>query len=820
MLQTRFKGSFVNQKGHIWTAEIRQQSPTPYTTIAPLTFDADQPVTIEWAETEKYEPIIGATATLNVISPADRTFIDLYQVQPGQVMLYLSLDNQPWWQGTLDCETYEEPYQAASGYTVTLTFTDFGCLDRLKFQGQGLLSLNTYIINALTAANLPKPTYQLSLKYTDQTLKKADGTYNTRSAYQLENICINAANFYDEDGTPSTICDTLTALLQPLALRIVQRAGQVVVYDLNALYNTTDTDQIEPVTWDADEQTLTTDRLYQDAKIKLSTYAVTDLIPSDTATIDTKRLTAEATIYNTLDEKDTYAYESFKIKHLPTPTTTAIQDGAAKGITYLNPQASPFTIQPIHSAQQSSGIAWLALTNRTARANIALNIQPKPAYVKGDWDEPCDHGTIPPQGIANNTGLHGTRGQYIFTMPYTFCPCAAEAETDNTQYRWLKSTTDNYLKLEMELMIDARYNPFEQADTDNNEKKPQEWCTIREGVVYLPYRLTLHATQDGEPLYVYTNKDRYSGREWIKCTTTNNTDCLAYMAFYDNTDTSACEQKSGVQGFNTNHDPYAIRQYGANKKTGGNLDNYPKNLQADGELIPLPPATGYLQLSIGTGFIVYDDTDMGASSFAPSAPLIDPTIKSEASATDPDYERKKSVAWYSYYLNYAQRWILYKFPTLSIVKGAQAADAKADDIELQAWVNTQAKDTLSIDTQCGTTGTDFSTNQLATYRNTQGRQIHLFRTNPQATPPLTNPQQLRIEYDLLGLIFSQYATRHTTLEGEAITPTAPLSLFTERAQPATARFITKAETLNAITGTSTLKVVQLTPEAWSANIIK
>ncbi len=799
MLQTRFKGSLVNQRGHIWTAEILQDNPTPYATVAPLTFDADEPITIEWPDTQKYEPIAGATATLNIISPADRTYIDMYQVQPGHVMLRLSLDNKPYWQGTLDCETYEEPYQAAAGYTVTLTFTDFGCLDRLKFSALGRHSVKWYITHCMQAAGLDTTalTLHTTLQHTRLvTLTDGTTTLGNWAKATLDEPYIDAANFYDEDGTPATLHDVLQAVMQPLALRIIQRAGHTTVYDTNAMLQ--NPPATAPITWDADEQTLSVDTLAQEATIKFSPYGTGDLITTDTATIKTDLLTQSEKIYNSLFNPYGIGLEgwgsTFTFHHSPA-------NNAATGITYKHPQAQYFALTSDRSkdADGSQGIARLALTNPLPRTHISSDVDYKPDNGHGDPKDYCTDTTVEksyegkyanPTGVASEAGLHGVLLEPLFTMPRVWCPAA----TYNQPYYSLQERALQ-LQLTMELLIDTRYNPFNTADPPSiwNEKGATQWADVRKAAVLIPYMLRLYNEQ-GKNTYTLT----LAGWTTPDLATTPST----YLAYYSNE-------------WATDRNKPATSGWTKNKYSSGLYLSFKQNDTPEYEPIPLPPEPGYLELQILTGAAVYDDADIPDRDRTDYYPNSNTYRLIDMNKPDPANLRAHSVGCYSYFINYAQRWMLYKFPTLTLVRNsATNPDPKPDDAEYKAWVNPQAKDNISIDTTCGTMLSDMETARGA-YRTADGQKIYLRRTNT-----ATNPDDLRIEYDLLGLIFSQYATRHTILEGEAITPTAPLTLFTERAQPATARFITMGETLNAITGTSTLKVVELTPETWTANILQ
>ena len=168
-------------------------------------------------------------------------------------------------------------------------------------------------------------------------------------------------------------------------------------------------------------------------------------------------------------------------------------------------------------------------------------------------------------------------------------------------------------------------------------------------------------------------------------------------------------------------------------------------------------------------------------------------------------------------MNWAQRWWLYKFPKLEVVQGLVTEAVEKTDAEYSAWINASAKDEIKIDTICGTSyGSSMGVTALGAYKSNGAvwgtQRCFLRRTNTSA-PWL-------IEYDLLGLLFSQYGHRVPTLEGEAITPLSPLQLFTDRAMPNADLFMIKSEVLNAYDGTSNIKFVRLEPEEWNKEIIK
>lgn len=221
----RYYTSFVTREGHRIDARILQESETAFTPVYLEIGSGDSPLTIEWAETNKIDPIQGSTANLVVNSSSDRQLLHLAKsVAAGDVQLRVFRDNVLWWSGTLDSEGYEEPYTSGKYYDVILTFSDFGILNRLRWERTGRESYSTILQACLSRADI----------YYSQLLQNISTVHENNAALNLANIILDNANFYDEEGEALTCFEVLRGILQPFALRIVQRAGQICIYDLNA----------------------------------------------------------------------------------------------------------------------------------------------------------------------------------------------------------------------------------------------------------------------------------------------------------------------------------------------------------------------------------------------------------------------------------------------------------------------------------------------------------------------------------------------------------------------------------------------------------
>ena len=148
----RYSGKYLSRKNVVWEVGISQEADGAYPAVGVLNFPADEPLLIEWKHTDKHEVICGSTATLTVTSPGDRTYEDLYTIAPGSIRLDVLRNGLLYWSGTLDPEFYEEPYAYGKEYEVALTFSDFGILDRLKYNLSGMQTLEGILLHASNAA--------------------------------------------------------------------------------------------------------------------------------------------------------------------------------------------------------------------------------------------------------------------------------------------------------------------------------------------------------------------------------------------------------------------------------------------------------------------------------------------------------------------------------------------------------------------------------------------------------------------------------------------------------------------------------------------
>ena len=159
-----YKGEFYSRENVHWKIHILSREQIGAGNIGMLQFAADEPLMFEWDDESKEVPLCGSTATLTLISPGDRTYANLYTEDPTALRLDAYRNGVLYWSGCLDPEFYEEPYSQSSNYEVSLTFSDFGALDRLRYDLadmrtlQGLRTPFKHLyLNVLLSGQIEKP---------------------------------------------------------------------------------------------------------------------------------------------------------------------------------------------------------------------------------------------------------------------------------------------------------------------------------------------------------------------------------------------------------------------------------------------------------------------------------------------------------------------------------------------------------------------------------------------------------------------------------------------------------------------------------------
>lgn len=255
----RYYAEFKSREDDLYRIEILQDG----SYAAQEVVLAANPVTIDWGNVDKLEPVMSSSATLRLVSMTDRQFVDMYTVEATSIRLNIYRNGSLYWSGTLDTELFEEPYSMLDRYVTELTFSDFAPLSRLKWQMTGFATMREVVTECLSISGIEYGSIA------EHISTKIEGS----AAELLDDAVLSMDNFYDEDGEAWSVREVLDETLRPFALRLKQKGGKIIIADINALSALTPQD----VEWRSNNSTLGVEPTYNRAIINFSPYSETIL---------------------------------------------------------------------------------------------------------------------------------------------------------------------------------------------------------------------------------------------------------------------------------------------------------------------------------------------------------------------------------------------------------------------------------------------------------------------------------------------------------------------------------------------------------------
>ena len=829
---------------------------------------AEEPIVIEWSG-DKKATIVGSTCTVTLVSPYDGALQPLYTTDPRQFCCLISrkavgADSfSDVWFGWLDPEFYEEPFIAKKDYEVTLTFTDFGPLKRIIYDP---LDDNTETLNSLLLQTRLQ-IFPVGPNYEERLITRISTTLQDGGDINVTNggISIRTANFTDEDGETMTWYDVLEAVLKPLALRIEQRNGNLWVYDINALvtethpvidhsvfdgrgmhdgggypnnywevspYNewpiyagdeeaagtsgwgfvTFDSNWRPPVAveWTSDDQMLSVDETFNHVRITFSPYAETVLFDGETevnfeATQDFKP------VKNGYDYDSDEEYESFQLSTYNPPSTADVVKG---GLTVCG-GTTMFKIKSMQSADDCEGvIAFLGGYNHN---------NAEPELTEQDWNQLNGDGPFcgfrKPLDIRQDIIDNGMTGQPLYRTRRILVPNAY----GNPSLAWQKSM----LKIQIPMLYDERYNPWEQAGSHNDLSDRGYGIKRSANSIGLRLNIRLYKNRTGgSPIRFYQNiawQDLSVSGETVTMRTQMAADVIiakagwyVYNNYSDGTNGRQHRQLLPTLIMYNKFDGSKVASEDSPCLGGMNYGGMPFNNNCetdyyfrknnDGLYVPFPnigtdsadyQANYWLEVEVTDGLYIYDRGRMRVGSGDNGANLIEKLTDFYLKAPAADISQQS----YGYC-----RWWLVGFPTIKAVRNVNKIydDIEVDDIEQSGVIDAAAAEELSIDTVCGCCDSAFAN---GAYLKNGSPVTALRRASRTASA-----EQL-----LIGTLYSQYAGRHLKLNGtaRAMLPLQGLRMLTDTHYPGK-QFLVTSEVYNVIDGESELTMVEASVDSYTS----
>lgn len=746
MMYVRYEGSFLSHEGVTWTARIMQEADEAFTEVGELEFPADTPLEIEWDSAAKEEPVCGSTATLTLISPGDRTYLDLYSITPGQIRLDVYREDILYWSGCLDPEFYEEPYAYGDSYEVSFTFSDFGILERLSYNLSGLQTLKAILDDALSRSGI----LYLAI---DQSLVSTYLDDDTRAT--LDTLMVRSDNFFDEDGNTSTLMEAVEGILQPLSLKMQQKAGTIWIYDINGLYEGGGSSQIA---WASNDQVLGTDKVANNVIVTFSPYADAQLTPELAYGGEYSESITNLTSNKPSSGPEVYSYyPDYAEEHLDSGVDywdlsfSIFISSEGSGLAFLHGSCAYFHTVPLLGGEETEGIAHFFRTG--GHGSLA-----------DGWS------VVKP--VSGSATICGTT--VLFTTEKVFLPGLSSDDRANT-----------LIRVSLDMLLDPRYN----YNTDSSSANESGNYSTVEDITgaFVPVYIRLYDS-DGNEIYHYSNQAVYSDYsstmekrinltytkgEWVSGSASWY-DCL--LQYYDPDDSGA----AALLGWKTNR-----QCVGMGRSVWPSLSKID-----DGQYIPYPPEGGWLEVSVMAGVMPYKKKSAWKQWLS--------ELEDGDTAWPIDDNDLFDIT----------RWKLFHAPVIEVLKNdITHSEVSSEDVEYAGVINADAKDDITIDTVCGTMEEPVLTARGILFNASTGEAISsLIRAGRE-----TQAEQL-----LIGTLYSQYAARKMTLAGTAEIMPGGLRWYYDEASEGV-RLMLLSEVQDVIADTSEITAAEFTCDEYESD---
>lgn len=777
----QYSGEFLSVDDRRVTVELWVVAENYTGNVGELRFAGDSPVVIERSYGGKEEPLEGATLSVIVESPGDRTYTGLYSIDPGSVRMDISVDGELYWRGAMDAETYSEPYECTSEYDVTLCGTDFGILSRRHWEMRsGFMSVMSIVHVALDAAGLGELPVDCSMISTE-----LPGT----GMLVLDEISVSCANFFDDDGDGLTMDEVIRGVLQPLGLHMRQWRGRIYIYDINGLCNGNE----ELVYWSADQQTLGVDRVYNTCRITFSPGARKgNLLPEEAGyCMPPEWLMGQISTSQNVPMVEPYTASGNGHEWMWWGIFGT--NNGSKSDQYDNPGAAI-----IIQGDEKAGCVEVALDRGVRCMRIkSLNSGEDCAGVAVVWPS------------MQYTGMTGSGNPYYWhcsirrwgvdlkelLVPREITGTHSVFKRRNMLRRLFKTVPISigvadaqWVKITVEMLMDGRLNPWESIVNNDiynlhewSSKKAKERIDAYAWMVRIPFRLLFRSDKDGGVwLWKHNNMEQFKTQpfdtygKWMRIDDTDidsgviSDDSWSYLSYWENDRGS----QSAVGGWKKNR-PHIMP---------GKYDIYETLKRGEGQYVRNPARDTGISSSGELWLEVYDGDWIVGDDLSIFTPL---NVRSH-------------LRWRLF--SKSPIWILFKLPVIELLDACfPEVEISDEDIITEGVIHPSAAEDIEISTICGTGMGLYGTTgvYVAFGRPLEG----IYRADKEGSA----------EELLVRTLLSNYGHRHTTLSGEMRIPSrfGPLS---EVCQNKNTRFILGDSAEDLHMWTTEASIVEISPD--------
>ena len=227
-----YRGEFAIRDGGkdrqariVLTAQGEGDTPS----FSPLVFGSS-PVVLTWEECALTDVIHRSQLQLNLIAIDDGDYRDIMDsLEQVYCMLQIKDDDdlwRLWWVGAYASTTWLEPFSRERKYEVQLTFSDFGYLERLDYDGNRFDCPGAVTVSAI----LSWVAYRIAGYAAVPDVKWMPLSAVQFNMCDFSRLIVRDVLFTEDDGSSRNVLDILTDVLEPANVHVMQHCGRIYLF--------------------------------------------------------------------------------------------------------------------------------------------------------------------------------------------------------------------------------------------------------------------------------------------------------------------------------------------------------------------------------------------------------------------------------------------------------------------------------------------------------------------------------------------------------------------------------------------------------------
>lgn len=189
-----------------------------------------RPVVLTWEECSLTDVIHRSQLQLNLIAMDDGDYRDIMDsLEQVYCMLQTKDDDgfwRLWWVGAYASTTWLEPFSRERKYEVQLTFSDFGYLERLDYDGNRFGCTGAVTVSGILSW-IAQKIAGYAIVPEVQWMPLSTVQFNGR---RFRDLIVRDVLFTEEDGSLRNVLDILTDVLEPANVHVMQHGGRIYLF--------------------------------------------------------------------------------------------------------------------------------------------------------------------------------------------------------------------------------------------------------------------------------------------------------------------------------------------------------------------------------------------------------------------------------------------------------------------------------------------------------------------------------------------------------------------------------------------------------------